>query len=208
MNAGFSNLTALKAQLLAPTLRARTDWDAQILALGLGVAAMVNGHCNRQFAREVGGFYTTSGGRMSVVLPRYPVETVTAIETRETAADDWVDELDALATTDTESGVVTFDAVLGAGGQIRITYTGGFFWETKEPTDAGYPTATPSGATLIPADVVAAWHLQVEALWRARDKVGNQIAKEPAEGATGLTSADLSPAVRQMLAAHVRYALT
>lgn len=207
MNAGFSNLTALKAQLLASTLRTRTDWDTQLLSLGLGVAATINAHCNRQFAREAGGFYTTSGGRMALILPRYPVEAVTAIETRESAAHDWIDELASLDTTDTESGLLRFASELGSGGQIRITYTGGYHWETKEPADAGYPTALPSGATLIPADVVTAWHLQCEALWRAKDKLGAKIKDEAETGTPAANTIELIPAVKAMLQAHVRYAL-
>jgi len=208
MNAGFSNLASLKAQLLAASLRTRTDWDTQLRALGLGVAAAISAHCNRDFARAVGDAYTTSGGRQSLILPRYPVETVSAIETRDSAADAWADALASLDYTDTRSGVVRFETPLAEGGQIRVTYTGGYFWDTKEPTEAGYPTATPAGAATIPDNVVTAWHLQCEALWRAKDKLGTKIKDEPEAGGSVLTNIELIPAVRAMLAPFVRYALT
>ena len=40
MNAGFSNLTTLKAYLLASSLRSSTAFDQAILTIGLGVADM------------------------------------------------------------------------------------------------------------------------------------------------------------------------
>lgn len=210
MNAGFSNLTSLKAQLLAQSLRTRTDWDTQIRALGVGVAAAIGAYCNRDFLREEDGFFTTSGGRQSLILPRYPVEEISAIETRDSAADDWVDELDSLDYSEGLSGLVKFETALGEGGQIRVTYTGGYFWETKEPTDVGYPTATPAGAATIPDNVVTAWHLQCEALWRAKDKLGTKIKDEPDSqgGTAALTNIELLPMVKAMLAPFIRYALT
>jgi len=210
MNAGFSNLTALKAQLLAASLRTRTDWDTQIRALGLGVAAAINAHCNREFSREEGGFYVTSGGRLSLILPRYPVETITAIETRDSAASDWVDELASLDYSENLSGLVKFETPLGDGGQIRVTYTGGYFGETLDSTDDGSPTAVPEGAASIPDNVLTAWHLQCEALWRAKDKLGTMIKDEPDSqgGTAALTNIELIPMVKAMLAPFVRYALT
>ena len=205
MNAGFSSLTALKAQLLAPTLRARTDWDTKIAALGLGVAGAFEGFCNRSLARVAAGTFTTTGGRASLILPRYPVETITALETRDTIAAGWTDALASLDTFAPESGAVYFASPLDVA-QIRVTYTGGFWWDTSEDASG----TLPGGATALPAEILSAWHMQVEKIWNAKDKLGTQIAKEPtsAGGTAALTSADLSPAVRQMLSAHVRYALT
>lgn len=208
MNAGFSNLTTLKAQLLAKSLRERDDWDTQIRALGLGVAAQFSTHCNRQFARLAGDFYVTSGGRMSVIVPRYPVEGVAAIETRDGAGDDWSDQQAQLDYYDQTSGIVRFESVLGAGGQIRVTYTGGYVWETKEPADEGFPTIHPAGAAPIPEDLLTAWLLQCEAVWGQRDKLGTKIAdKASGEGALAAFP-ELIPAVRLMLNGHIRYALT
>lgn len=209
MNAGFSNLTDLKAQLLAASLRSRTDWDVQLRALGLGVAGAIAGHCARQFAREVGDFYVTGGGRMSLILPRYPVEAVSLVETRDSVADDWEDATAEVHDWQPSSGLVQFRSALAQGGQIRVTYTGGYHWETKEPADAGYPTAKPAGAASIPEAVVAAWQLQCEALWRAKDKLGTKIKDEPDSqgGPAALTNIELIPAVQAMLRPFVRYAL-
>lgn len=209
MNAGFANLYTLKAQILAGSLRTRTDFDAQLLALGLGVAAAFDTHCNRHFARLADDFHVTTGGRQSLIVPRLPLEEVAVIETRDTIAAGWTDETAALATWSADSGVVRFTSSLDAE-QIRVTFTGGYHWETKEPTDAGYPTAIPSGAATIPADVLSAWFLQVETIWRAKDKLGTEIAKEPSSsgGTMAISSIELIPTVKQMLAGYVRYNLT
>jgi len=209
MNAGFSNLTALKAQMLSRDMRPRTDFDAQLLALGLGVAAAFDTFCNRRFARAADDFFTTTGGRASLILPRLPLEEVAAVETRDRAADDWTDQTSDLDYYNPDSGLVRFATTLDAG-QIRVTYTGGYHWEVKEPTDAGYPTAVPAGAATIPADVLTAWHLQCQALWRASDKLGTGLAKEPDSqgGTSALTNIELIPAAKALLAGYVRYALT
>ena len=209
MNAGFSSLTALKAQLLSQSLRSRTDFDAQLLALGLGVTGAIETFCNRKFARVAGDIAIMTGGRASIILPRYPIEAITALDVRDTITAGWTDSLTSLDTYNPESGTVYFSAAI-MGAQIRVTYTGGFFWETKEPTEGGYPTALPGGATALPAAVITAWHLQCQAIWNAKDKLGTQIIKEPASqgGTAAATNIELIPAVKQMLAGEVRYALT
>lgn len=203
MNAGFSSLTALKAQILAQSLRARTDFDAQLLALGLGVASAIEGTLGRKLTRTEGDTLIVPGDEAVYSLPRYPVETVTALEYRTRSSDAWADGIGQLYTTNSASGLAYLTSPLtDRYGQVRFTYTAGYWWDTSENASG----TLPEGAAALPGAILSAWHIQIEALWRAKDKLGTQIAKEP-EAAAGLTSPELLPAVVAMLAPFRRLSL-
>lgn len=203
MNAGFSSLASLKAQLLAASLRSRSDWDAQILALGQGVASLFDGVLNRKLARVVGDTFEQRGGKKMVLLPRYPIESIASVETRIGMNDAW-EAQDVVDWYSAESGLVNFPIVLGTPRwRVRVTYTGGYWWNTNETST----DSLPSGATALPEAILTAWHLQCEALWRAKDKLGTQIAKEPEAAGRALSTGDLLPIVQTMLKDHIRYGL-
>lgn len=203
MNSGFSSLTALKAQLLNESLRADTTYDALILAVGLGVAAKFEGVCNRKFTRTVGAIFSTTGGRASLIVPRYPIEAITALDVRDTLAAGWVDSLASLETYNAESGTVTLSTTLDCN-QIRVTYTGGLWWDTTEDASG----TLPAGATALPDSLRTAWLLQCEHVWGRRDKLGLSITRTEDKPAPGLADLDLIPLVQSMLKDHIRYALT
>lgn len=136
MDLGLGNLTQLKAHLLNEALRSSTTYDAALAALGKGVAARFEGHCNRLFGRVVGGTHECSAARDHVVLPRYPVESVSAISLRETMAAGWVDQgtvSDIIENISESSGLVHFGSQLSAlsSARLRLTYTGGFWYPTS-----------------------------------------------------------------------------
>lgn len=135
MDLGLGNLSELKRHLLNAALRTGTQYDAQLAALGRGVAARFEAYCTRKFARVEGDTHTFGAERASLSLPRYPVEEITAVALRESLAEGWVDQgaVDAVIEQLYEnSGVVLLAAPLGSSrGLGRITYTGGFWWATS-----------------------------------------------------------------------------
>lgn len=208
MNAGFSNLALLKAQLLPSAMRSGTAYNDVILALGLGIAAAFENHCKRAFFRTVGDTATFPADHIHFILPRYPVESISAVDIKRTEADGWESQTvnDFIKTYDRESGVVYLPDGSDAGSysdQVRFTYTGGYFWETLEPTDGGYPTAVPSGSTALPADILTAWHLQCREVWSKMDKLGATIGSAP-DAQSHLAELQLVPLVKGMLRDHVR----
>lgn len=210
MNAGLSNLATLKGWLLAASLVDATDYDAQILAIGQGVALALEKYCNRKFGRAVGATFECTADRTHVVLDRYPVEALTTIEQRDTLAGGWSPLVinDVVENRADDRGLVYFNAPQGIYlSRLRFTYTGGFFFEQLEPADVGYPTATPAGATALPADLLLAWKLQCEHVWTQRDKLGLQLAKEQSTPAA-LAAIELLPVVKEHLRPFVRYALS
>lgn len=203
MNAGFSSLDRLKQFLLAEDLREQTTYDEALTRLGLGVAAAIDRHCNRTFARGVDVAWECPADREHITLPRYPVEAIESIEIRETSADSWSDITDQVAQWDAASGLVHFTARPGrAPARLRVTWTGGYWWSPDDDEEA------PEGAAVLPEDIRTAWLLQCEALWLAHDGLGTGMVK-PRESAllgTSLAGIDIIPTARAFLAPHIRYA--
>jgi len=136
MDLGLGNLTQLKAHLLAEALRSGTTYDTTLAALGKGVAARFEGHCHRKFGRVVADTHECSAARDHVVLPRYPVESVSAISLRETLATGWVDQgtvSDLVENISEAAGLVTLSSPLSAlsSARLRVTYTGGYWYPTS-----------------------------------------------------------------------------
>jgi len=210
MNVGLSNLNMLKSWLLPVAMRTGTDYDADIAAIGKGVAGLIERHCNRTLERAVGTTYVTSADRSVLILNRYPIETVTSIELREDLSTGWqsLGAVNSILTgADFEKGILHFGTVQSTYmAQLRVTYTGGYFFEQLEPADVGYPTAQPAGSTALPADVQLAWLLQCEHVWSQRDKLGLQIGKDPATD-PALLRVELLPTVKDHLRTHIRYGM-
>jgi len=131
MNLTFGTLATLKAQLLPSGLTAGTDYDALIASLGRAVAGRFEQACNRKFARVVGDIFECPADRAHVVLPRYPIEEITAIALRTDMETGYVDQGSVnslLLDLGLASGLVDFGAQFGpARSRLRITYTGGYW---------------------------------------------------------------------------------
>jgi hypothetical protein len=219
MNAGFSNLASLKEWLLTEALRTSTDYDSQILAIGLGVAGIFETHCNRKFARQVGATYEFRAELDRIVIDRAPVEQITKIELRDPFGADWVDQGTVSALLDylnEEAGLVALLTPLGTyRGRGRITFDGGFWWNQQEP-DYDPPvtpteedpdlSAQPEGSNALPDNLKLAWLLQCEHVWQQRDKLGLAIAKSPTTD-SAIARTEILPLVKEQLQPFVRYAM-
>jgi len=214
MNAGLSNLTSLKAQLLAASLRGDTDYDAVIAAIGLGVAAQFDAFCNRGFARVTGQQDVFRADRRHWWLNRYPVEAITATEKKDSEADGYLsfplppNGSALIQSMDLSTGYIMFIALQGYYfSMIRVTYTGGFFFEQLEPQDGGFPTPIPATAAPLPNDVQLAFLLQCQNVWKRFDKLGAQIAQDP-ERQSAIASLELADAVKELLRPYVRHQIS
>lgn len=210
MNAGLSNLATLKAWLLTPALRTGTDYDDEISRIGLGVAAQIEKACNRRFSRAVDYVEIVSADRTHYVTQRYPIETVTTIEVQQVKQDGWAVLPDLIVNEQLAAGLLYFYGQQGwQRGLIRLTYTGGYWYETVEPTDVGYPTAMPAGATAIDPDLQLAWLMQCEHVWQQHDKLGIAIAEKPEQIYSGaLAKVRLLDDVREKLQPFMRYQMS
>jgi hypothetical protein len=215
MNAGFSNLTTLKASLLTPALRASTDFDNAITTIGLGIANLFEKECDRQFARAVATTEIFGADRCQFLLSRIPVESVAQVELKLNETDGFIVQTPSpIVTVDNAAGIVYLPDGADFGpytAQARFTYTGGYAWEQLEPNDPASPTAVPSGAAALPAALLSAWLLQCEIVWKMRDKLGLDIigAQPKSRGPLyQINDLDLAPIVKTMLQHYKRYQLT
>jgi hypothetical protein len=185
MDLGLGNLSTLKKFILPGSLASTASAivpDATFTALGLGASAAIEGICNRNFGRKIGDTFLTDADRFNVILPRYPVETITSVSIKASDADTYLPQIisNVIVRKDLASGSLWFPYIQGVHwGTIQIVYTGGYWYETKEPSDAGYPTTQPSGSTALPADLQMAWLLWCSEIWNRRDKLGLGLANTP-----------------------------
>jgi hypothetical protein len=207
-NVGLGNLTSLKAVLLPEAMRSRTEWDDAITALGKGVAIAFEAFTARKFEREAGATFIASADRSYLILPRFPIETITALAQRDDYATGFVSlALNTILNVNESTGWVDFGSPLGShNSTIRVTYTGGYHWEELEPTDGSYPTTVPTGATVLPADLLHAWHLQCEAQAIKMDLLNGGAARRAQDKSPELNDLKLIPAVVEILNAYRRFA--
>lgn len=206
MDLGLGTLATLKRHVLKPALAAETTWDAMLQDLGKGVAASLERYCNRKFARVVGATAEFSADRINLILPRYPVETITSLELRGSASEDYEvqTQADIIAERDDQAGLIGFLAPLGEYyGSIRVTWTGGYWYDTAETED----TSQPVGTTLLPADLRWAWVLQCQTIWEKVDKIGGGISGKPGAW-SNLADLKLSAEVERMVANYRRMQMT
>ena len=203
MNLVFGNLATLKNYVLQTAQVAGVDFDAVLATIGRGVAASIQRHCNRKFQRVEDDTFTQFADRPFAVLVRYPVEAVTKLELRSPGGD-WVEQTGVTMQVNEETGIVTFGGAPGAReDMLRVTFTGGYFVETLEPDDEGYPTEQPDGSTAMPDDLRLAWLMQCQQVFVTGDKMnvgalkGDKAVIEPAT---------FTPAVLDILRGHIRYA--
>jgi hypothetical protein len=211
MNLGLGNLIELKRQLLAADLVSGDDWDAKIEAIGKGVAGLLQRHCNRLFERVAGAQDFFTADRRSWVAARFPVESISAVDQQDTVLTGYV-TLGAVnsvvVTWDAPSGLVEFGDVLGNyTSLVRLTYTGGYWFDTTEDGSGVQPV----GSTLVPDDLKLAWHLQCKKVWEVYDPIGRGLAKTGNEGqllGLSLAGLELLPQARELLQPHLRFQIT
>lgn len=202
MDLGLGNLKTLKNWLLPESLRASTDYDAQIQVIGSAVAERFEAFCNRKFSRLAGDTFECSADREHIVLPRYPVETITSLEQKDSEADGWTALTlnDVVITRSLSAGLMHLVGPLGSyASRFRVTYTGGFWYDTTED-DTG---SIPVGAMALPNLLRAAWLKQCEHEWQVHDRLGKAIAEDVKPEA--LLGNALIPEVQAILRGYVRF---
>lgn len=209
MDLGLGNLATLKPWLLPPDALSDTSFDAALQILGKGVASALEKYCGRKFGRSQGAVFTVPGPALVLIVDRYPIEAFTKLEYKSIGSDAvWNDMTDMVSQWDWQTGVVELAGALGTSQErIRVTYNGGYFYETLEPTDTGYPTAQPTGSYELPDDLQLAWLQQCAAVWELRHKLGIALATVPEAGKAAIGGIKLTDGVIEMLNPYRRMAL-
>ena len=199
LQAGFATVAQLKGRITPASMATYdtdTEWDTDLIEIGIAVAEEFNSLCNRLFQRGAGAVYETTGGGSSFALDRYPVESVTSlVKTGKGTSETLTSQIYQLHG---KTGIVEMDGQVGwHKDKVAITYDGGYWLN-----DGG---ALPSGATELPTEILNAWVMQCQAqvthlgtLYEAG--VTNDEAK-----ITLLRELELLPAVRAILAPYKRF---
>lgn len=203
MNLGLGNLTTVKNHLQSPALAVATEFDDAIALIARGVSGLFERYTGRKFSRVEDDQYTVDADRLQIWLPRVPVEVITTIEQQDDLADGFyaLTLADVIENQNLEKGWLFFVLMAGWRGSIlRITYTGGYYFNVDEEVDLGCP----AGQVEVPADLRLAWLMQIEHLWSQRDKLGVGLASKPGEESK-LPSVELLPLVKQILDGYRRF---
>lgn len=188
------SLTQLKAQLLPPALRSRTDFDAQLTTLADGVQLMMERYCARKFLRVVGSVEKFSANNEVFSLSRYPLESISSASLVTASGDTTAITAD-IQRTDLDAGLVHFSNTPGSQlDGVTITFTGGYWWDVSEAQDGG---SIPNGATALPADLKLAYVTQLKAVCEAQNLFGTAAAS---------LDLDIIPFVKTILAPYRRMA--
>jgi len=218
MNAGLTNLDTLKKHLLPGSMPAEPRFDLVIQTLGQGIAGWFDQFCNRRFGWLDDDVVVFSGDRPHYYLPRFPIAKITRVEMRYFQTDNWTEITGQPINVNYETGLIHFGYFLGRWPlQVRATWSGGYWFEDKEPEDAGYPSTAPAlpddnnippaRAFLLPPDLRAAFLTQCELAWSLRDKLGLGLTDKP-KSQSDLSQGHLAPMVKQILQQYIRYQLS
>jgi hypothetical protein len=157
----LTQLSTVKARLGIDDFEVKYD---VLLTNAIGAfSAQFDKECNRQFARTVGATEEFDGDETEILVPCYPIETVTKFELKNNETEGWFDQtgVDYLLR---RNCVISLANSLGDCRQrARVTYTGGYV----------LPGATVgAGQTALPDDLEQATVEQVAWWFMDRDKLG------------------------------------
>jgi hypothetical protein len=216
MNCGLGNLDTLKRHLVpAGTMAGDTRFDQVIQDIGVGVAALFDAHCNRQFAYGDGLTQIFRGSRAHWYVRAFPVAVWTKVELRFFMADNWTNISGQPLSVNEETGLLSFGYTLGVDPiMVRATWSGGYWFEQLEPDAQGFPSAAPANVQnctalepakfALPADVKLAWLLQCREVWNKIDKLGTGLVGKPDEE-TMTGALKLTEGTKEFLRGYVRY---
>ena len=141
----------------------------------------------------------------------YPIEAVSLVELKTDEATGWLTQAGVIRMNNLKAGLLTFWSMLGLETSlIRITYTGGFWYDAVEADPSADPPVDPGeipdGANPLPADLKLAWLLQCENIFAAHDKMGQSVSADP-DAKSKIATVALVPEVKRILDAYRRISI-
>lgn len=194
---GYRDLAFLKSRLLPADMGDDSDYDADLMEIGKGVADLFDQVTGRKLRREVGCVYECSADRDFVILTNYPVETITSVKLVYFGIETVLTNV--VQGQVKKAGIVHFGGKLGNEEEtLQITSTGGFWCDDGE--------AMPMGATPMPDNLVLAWIQQCRAVCEAEDTFRQKGAGKADAKKSGLEIGTLAlvPGVKETLNRYMR----
>ncbi|MEN6642679.1 MAG: hypothetical protein ABFE08_09550 [Armatimonadia bacterium] len=202
-------MEALKQHLLEQELMSDSRFDATIAAIGSAVGGLLDELCNRRLAYDAAAVEQRPADRDFLALPHYPVVAVSKVELKYEGGLEWAVLENEPVMLNEQSGLIHFSGVLGGRRDlVRVSYSGGYWFETLDPNEDGYPSAKPAGATELPGALRGAFLVQCEQVWQTHDRLGTGNVGADAAGQflnTKLSTLELVPLVKSTVQRFVRY---
>ena len=180
----------------------KTDYDSIINKIILGAEALFNNFTFRNLILNTTDetVYLTGNGTPRLVLPRYPVLSITSLK----EAIDYDFDLDTL--------VANTDYRLVAGGKNGIIYRMGCNWYEMDDSiqviyKGGYVPAgqTPgTGETAMPADLREAAIMQTSFIFKRKDDIGLSAVSFQGGSINKFSEVELLPMVKDTLLSYRR----
>ncbi len=203
---GLGNLIELKRHLLSPENVTESTWDDVITDLGQGVAKQFDQACNRLLGYNAAHVDEFSADRGHWVTRAYPIVSIASVEIRDDYGASWVSQTlaDVISALDDETGIVNFGTPLGSRiARARITYAGGFWYDTTED----FSGTQPAGSTARQSDLKLAWLLQCREAWAHMDVIGSGLIDRD-KVLTALAEFDFVPLVKNALRGYQRFMIS
>ncbi len=154
--------------------------------------------CNRTLARTENARYQFAGDDREVLVPCYPVESISKFEWKQNETDGW-QERENVRYLLREGGVISLEAPLGTRRSLaRVTYTGGYVLPPGPPDP---------GQTALPKDLEQAAVEQVAWWFQNRDRMGLERIWEYHGTYRQFADMDLVSPVRAVLGRYRRVTL-
>jgi len=174
---------------------ADTADDAILSTCLAAVGDRFNNECNRNFDRASGTTYEFGAEIKHILVPRYPVESVSGFELKTTESEGWVAQtgIDYII----DGPVIELAVPLGVRTQRgRVTYTGGY---VLPGTTAG------AGQTSLPYEIQQAALDQVAYWYQNRNQLGITSLSGQGASRSMFNGLDLLPHVKGALRGYERW---
>ena len=176
-----------------------TEDDTLLTAISNAVEARFNGVCNRVFARSATAELIFDADRVAILLPCYPVESLTGLYLRDNATSSWTFQDGLLYELDAAAGILHLTVPIGTRWQrCRAVYAGGYVLPGTEAT---------TGQTALPTDVEQAAIEQALHIYHRRHDLRFTDTTGETAAARQLRNVDLLESVQAALAPYRRLTL-
>jgi hypothetical protein len=194
----LTQLTTVKARL--QILDTDTTYDLLLTNAIKAVSARFDKETRRTLARAENAAFEFPADTAELLVPRYPIETVTKFETKSTEAEGWQEKtgVDYLLRAGCVISLSSPLSSLPASALCRITYTGGYVL----PGSVAGPGQAP-----LPDDLEQAAVEQVAYWFQNREHLGLKTYWPTGVAYQQFAALDLLDSVKAVLTRHTRWSL-
>jgi len=170
-------------------------FDVLLAAAIRAASARFDLECRRIFARTADLEYEFPAGDTEILVPGYPIESITRFEVKTAEAEGWAVQSD-IGHLVRRKCVISLERPLGGRrSQARVIYTGGYVLPGSVPT---------AGQTLLPGELENATVEQVAFWFQNRDRLGLSRSWDYHATYRQFGALDLLPGVEKVLARYRR----